>query len=276
MLFSNSYTRLEKIIIAFVSLIGISFVFELSLISIDWSAAMRGWVVPAFPDGSILIIMSVLGAVVMPHNLFLHSEIIQSRHWNLEDSTTIKRQLRYEFLDTLFSMGVGWAINSAMILVAAATFFASSVQVKELEQAHEMLMPLLGPAAGLTFALALLFSGISSTVTAGLAGGSIFAGMYGRPYNLGCPKSRIGVCTTLIGASIAIVFVKKPFQGLILSQVFLSIQLPLTAFLLIYLTSSAKVMGAYRNSATGNIILWLLAAIVSALNILLLVDFLGQ
>jgi len=272
MLFSNSYTRLEKIIIGFVSLIGISFVFELRLISIDWQAAACGWVVPALPDGSILIIMGVLGAVVMPHNLFLHSEIIQSRHWNLEDSTTIKRQLRYEFLDTLFSMGIGWAINSAMILVAAATFFVRSVEVSQLEQAHEMLTPLLGPAASLTFALALLFSGISS----GLAGGSIFAGMYGRPYNLGCPKSRIGVCVTLIGAVIAIFFVEKPFQGLILSQVLLSMQLPITAFLLIYLTSSAKVMGAYKNSVPDTIILWLLAAIISALNILLLVDFLRQ
>jgi manganese transport protein len=276
MLFSNSYNRLEKLIIGFVSLIGIAFVFELTLISIDWSAAVCGWVMPALPDGSIVIVMSVLGAVVMPHNLFLHSEIIQSRQWNLEDSATIKRQLKYEFLDTLFSMGLGWAINSAMILVAAATFFSRSFQVTELQQAQEMMVPLLGQAASVVFALALLFAGISSTVTAGIAGGSIFAGIYGKPYNIGSLPSRIGVVITLIGAVVIIFFVEKPFQGLILSQVLLSVQLPVTVFLQIYLTSSAKVMGPYKNSAADRIILWLLAGVVSALNILLLVDFLKQ
>ena len=276
MLFSSSYNRLEKLIIGFVSLIGISFIFELALVSIDWNAALHSWIVPVLPDGSIVIIMSVLGAVVMPHNLFLHSEIIQSRQWNLEDSATIKRQLKYEFLDTLFSMGVGWAINSAMILLAAATFFNRSVEVRELQQAQEMLTPLLGQAASVVFALALLFAGISSTVTAGIAGGSIFAGIYGKPYDAASLQSRIGVGITLVGAVIIIFFVEKPFQGLILSQVLLSVQLPLTVFLQIYLTSSQKVMGAYKNSATDSIILWLLAAVVSALNVLLLADFLKQ
>ena len=84
----------------------------------------------------MLVIMSVLGAVVMPHNLFLHSEIIQSRQWNLENEKVIKKQLRYEFMDTLTSMLVGWAINSAMILLAATTFFRTKTPVSELEQAN--------------------------------------------------------------------------------------------------------------------------------------------
>ena len=96
LLFSNSYHKIEKWIIGFVSLIGISFIYELSLVNVDWGQAAIGWVTPSIPDGSILIIMSVLGAVVMPHNLFLHSEIIQSRQWNLEDDRVIKKQLRYE------------------------------------------------------------------------------------------------------------------------------------------------------------------------------------
>ena len=92
MLFSNSYRRLEKGIIGFVSLIGFSFLFELSLVDIPWGEAVRGWVVPQLPAGSIPVVMSVLGAVVMPHNLFLHSEVIQSRQWNLEDETVIRHQ----------------------------------------------------------------------------------------------------------------------------------------------------------------------------------------
>ena len=123
LLFTNSYKTIEKVIIAFVSIIGLSFLYELSLVNIDWQLAVKSWIVPTFPKNSMLIIMSVLGAVVMPHNLFLHSEVIQSRQWNKEDDNIIKKELKYEFLDTLFSMGIGWAINSAMILLAAATFY---------------------------------------------------------------------------------------------------------------------------------------------------------
>ena len=94
---------------------------------------------PSFPDGSLPIIMSVLGAVVMPHNLFLHSEVIQSRQWNLQDEQVMTQQLKYEFTDTLFSMLVGWAINSAMILMAAATFFSQQISVDDLSQAEQML-----------------------------------------------------------------------------------------------------------------------------------------
>lgn len=146
MLWSNSYKRLEKWIIGFVSMISLAFLYELSLIHIDWPAAAAGWVTPDIPEGSLPIIMSVLGAVVMPHNLFLHSEIIQSRQWNLENEAVIQKQLKYEFADTLFSMCIGWAINSAMILIAAAVFFSNQVQVEELQQAEVMLRPLLGNA----------------------------------------------------------------------------------------------------------------------------------
>lgn len=274
MLFSNAYNKLEKLIIGFVSLIGISFLFELSLVSISWPAAARGWIVPVIPGGSMVIVMSVLGAVVMPHNLFLHSEVIQSRQWNLEDDSTIKRQLKFEFLDTLVGMGVGWGINSAMILVAGATFFSRAMQVTELQQAQQMLVPLLGGASSLVFALALLFSGFSSTLTAGLAGGSVFAGIFGRPYDITATQTRLGVGITLIAATVIIFFVSNTFQGLILSQMFLSIQLPVTLFLQIYLTASAKVMGKYKNSRTDNAVLWLLAFVVTLLNGMLLFDYL--
>ena len=119
-LFGTAYRRLERTIIGFVSLIGFAFVFELWLTRTDWGSAAVGWIVPAIPGGSLPVVMSVLGAVVMPHNLFLHSEIIQSRQWQLAGEEVIASRLKFEFLDTLFSMGVGWAINSAMILVAAA------------------------------------------------------------------------------------------------------------------------------------------------------------
>ncbi|HSA96172.1 MAG TPA: Nramp family divalent metal transporter, partial [Acidobacteriota bacterium] len=133
LLLTNGYPKLEKWIIAFVSLIGLAFLFELRLVAVPWGRVAAGWVTPSIPEGSILIVMSVLGAVVMPHNLFLHSEIIQSREWNLKDETVIRRQLKFEFVDTLFSMGVGWGINSAMVIIAAAAFFGRT-RVTELAQ----------------------------------------------------------------------------------------------------------------------------------------------
>ena len=184
MLFTNSYRVIERWIIAFVSIIGLSFIYELSLVHIDWGEAVLAWVTPSFPKGSMVVIMSVLGAVVMPHNLFLHSEVIQSRQWNLEDDKVIRRQLRYEFWDTFLSMMIGWAINSAMILLAAATFFKSGSTVNELQDASALLQPLLGNNAAVIFAVALLFAGIASTITSGMAAGSIFAGIYREPYDL--------------------------------------------------------------------------------------------
>jgi len=272
MLYSNSYRMIEKWIIAFVSVIGLSFLYELSLVNIDWDSAVKGWVTPAFPKGSMIVIMSVLGAVVMPHNLFLHSEIIQSRQWNRENEKVIKKQLKFEFLDTLLSMVIGWAINSAMILLAAATFFHTKTPVHELEQANHLLAPLLGIHAAVVFAIALLFSGLASTITSGMAAGSIFAGMYKEPYDIKDNHSRLGVALSLLIGLGIIFFISNPFNGLIISQMCLSIQLPFTIFLQVYLTSSEKVMGKYKNSKGSKIMLYGIGAIVTLLNIALFIS----
>lgn len=272
MLFSNSYKKIEKLIIGFVSVIGLSFLYELVLVPIDWASAARGWVVPSFPQNSSLVIMSVLGAVVMPHNLFLHSEIIQSRQFNLQDQSVLEEQLKYEFKDTLFSMIIGWAINSAMILLAAATFFKQHIVVEELSQAHELMTPLIGRASGVVFAIALLFAGFSSSITAGMTGGIVFAGIFEEPYSIKDKHTKFGVLATLILAVIAILFIQDPFQGLLISQMLLSVQLPITVFLQLYLTSSQRVMGKYKNSRLLNVLLWGTGILVSALNIYLLVD----
>lgn len=273
MLYTNSYAFIEKIIIAFVSIIGLSFLYELSLVEIDWVQAGISWVVPSIPEGSILIIMSVLGAVVMPHNLFLHSEVIQSRQWNLENDEVIKKQLDYEFVDTLVSMLIGWAINSAMIILAASTFHTQGVKVNELQQAQSMLGPLLGNNAGVVFAIALLFAGIASSITSGMAGGSIFAGLFSEPFDVKDNHSRIGIALSLIVALLLIFIIGNPFNALIISQMVLSIQLPFTIFLQIYLTSSPKVMGKYANSKSTTVLMLLIGSIVTFLNILLFISF---
>jgi manganese transport protein len=273
MLFANSYRIIEKWIIGFVSIIGLSFVYELALVDIEWSTAAYNWLVPSLPQDSMVIVMSVLGAVVMPHNLFLHSEIIQSRQWNLEDEKVIKHQMDYEFFDTLFSMIVGWAINSSMILLAGATFFKHGTQVSELQQAHEMLHPLLGSHAAIIFAVALLFSGISSTITSGMAAGSISSGFFGEPYDIADNHSRLGVAVSLISALGIIFLISNPFKGLVYSQMMLSIQLPVTIFLQVYLTSSKRVMKQYTNGLLFKTALVMIGCVVTYLNIMLLISF---
>jgi manganese transport protein len=171
-------------------------------------------------------------------------------------------------------MIIGWAINSAMILLAAATFFTKSQKVEELQQAEKLLEPLLGSNASVVFAVALLFAGVASTITSGMAGGSIVSGMIGEPYDVKDNHSRIGVLISLLGALILIFFIHDPFRGLILSQVFLSIQLPFTIAIQIYLTSSKKVMGKYANSRFLIGLLLAIGGIVAFLNFKLLFDFL--
>lgn len=270
MLITNSYRKLERIIAGFVSLIALAYLVEVNMVNVDWAAAGIGWVDPKIPNESMLVILSILGAVIMPHNLFLHSEIIQSRQFNTQDPAIMKRQLRYEFLDTLFSMGIGWMINSAMILLAAAVFFSHGIEVTELKQAEELLRPLIGPAAGTIFAIALLFAGFASSATAGMAGASIFAGMFGESYDMKDFHTRLGLALTYIPALLLIVFVTDSFQALLISQMFLSLQLPITIFLQLYMTSSRKVMGQYANHTYTNVLLWGIGIVVTVMNIYLL------
>ncbi len=211
----------------------LSFLIELYLVNVDWLQAVNGWITPSIPENSLPVIMSVLGAVVMPHNLFLHSEVIQSRQWNLED-------------------------------------------VETLEQTQSILSPLLGKSAAAIFALALLFSGFSSTSTAGMAAGSIFAGIYREPYNIRDVHTRWGVFITYACALLIIFFITNPLSGLMISQIMLSVQLPFTILLQIYLTSSSKVMGKYANTRPMIVILMIIAIIVTFLNLWLLVDVLAS
>lgn len=274
MVLSNTYEKIERWIITFVSIIGLSFLYELMIVDVNWHAAAVGWVKPTIPDNSLLIVMGLIGSVVMPHNLFLHSEVIQSRNWNLENEEVIKKQLKYEFMDTLFSMFIGWAINSAMIILAAATFFKSNTVVDKLDQAQQLLVPLVGSNAGVIFAAALLLAGVSSTITSGIAGASIFAGLFGEAYNHKDLHSKIGILLSFIPALIIIFAIGDTFKGLIISQMLLSVQLPITIFTQVYLTSSKKVMGKYANTSSTRWILLILGTIITILNIVLFVKML--
>ncbi len=270
LLLTNSYRKVERYIIAIVSVIGIAFLVELALVKVDWAEAAVGWVYPQMPEGSLPIIMSVLGAVVMPHNLFLHSEVIQSRRIDAEGEEAIEKGLKYEFWDTMLSMVIGWAINSAMVILAAATFFQVGRPVSDLAEAAQVLVPIAGQAASWIFAVALLLAGLSSSITAGFAAGTISAGASGEPYDIHDRHSSIGVVAAFVASLIVIFCLEDAFAGLIWSQALLSMQLPITVFTQIYLTSSKRVMGKYANSTLLKVVLLVVGAIVTALNVALL------
>lgn len=270
MLLTSSYKQAERWIIAFVSVVGLSFLAELAMVEVDWPRAAVSWATPSMPAGSTATVVSILGAVVMPHNLFLHSEIIQSMHFEGRGQKVVEERLRYELLDTLFSMGIGWAINSAMVILAATTFFSRGVVVEDLAAAAATLSPIVGPASSVIFAVALLFAGLSSSVTAGMAAGTVTAGMFGEEYDIHDRHSSIGVALCFAGAVAACLCVEDAFAGLVWSQALLSLQLPVTVFLLIRLTSSRKVMGRYANSRPLTATLVAIGVVVTALDAALL------
>ena len=271
LLMSSSYKRVERWIIAFVSLIGISFLLELALVRVDWAQSAVAWVTPSLPTGSLAIVMSVLGAVVMPHNLFLHSEVIQSQHFEAQGDDVVHERLQHEFVDTLFSMGVGWAINSAMVILAATTFYTHGIVVNDLAKAAATLSPILGTASTVIFAVALLFAGLSSSITAAMAAGTISAGMCGEEYDIHDRHSSIGVVVCMVAATLVCLVVRDTFQGLVLSQALLSFQLPITVFLQVYLTSSERVMGRWKNSTATKVALVVIGVLVTVIDVVGLV-----
>ena len=159
-----------------------------------------------------------------------------------------------------------------MILLANTTFFATKIQVTELQQAKQLLEPLLGSNTAIVFAVTLLFSGIESVITFGMAAGTIVAGMYKEPYDIKDNHSRLGVGISLLIGLFIIFLIFNPFNGLIISQMCLSIQIPFTFFLQVHLTSSEKVMGKYKNSNFSKILLYTVVGIVTLLNIALFVS----
>jgi len=268
-------TVLEKVIVGFVSAIGLCYLAELYLVSPNWGAAAYHIVVPQLNSRSVLIAVGVLGAVVMPHNMYLHSEVIQNRQWKGQSDAETRRLLKFEFVDTLLAMLAGLAINSAMIIVAASVFHAHGIHVDDLIQASATLKPLAGNIASLLFGIALLFAGVSSSVTAAMAGGTTFSGYLGKETRIESRWFRIGMILTVIPACLIILGIRDTFQALIISQVCLSLQLPFTMLPLFLLTNSKRVMGKYKNGQIENVLMVLTGLMILVLNALLIYSIFG-
>jgi manganese transport protein len=266
---SQRYHRLEKIILGFLGIIAICFVIELFIVKPDWLAVAPALVIPRVSSRNIYIAMGMLGAVVMPHNVFLHSNVIQSRKWGATEEEKT-RLIRFEKLDTLTAMGVGWMVNSAMIIVAAAVFFRHGVHVDSLEQASATLRPLAGRFAGFLFALALLAAGISSSTTSSMAEVNVITAFLGKPEDPKTLLYKISAFITAIPSFVIILMKIDTFKILILSQVVLSIQLPFTLIPLLVLCRRRTVMGGFRSNSVEFLLAIAVSAVIIALNLFLL------
>ncbi len=274
LIFSQKYHSVERIIIGFLSIISISYIVELFIVKPSITQIVYNSVVPNVNGKAIYVAMGILGAIVMPHNIYLHSNVIQSRDWS-GDYDRKKKLMRYEQLDTTLAMVVGWFVNISMMAVAAAVFFKHNLLVESLSQASETLKPLAGPLAQILFAMALLFAGISSSTTSSMAEANVITGYFGKSED---PKSafyKISLVVTSIPAFFIILFSKNFYNLLIFSQVILSIQLPFTIIPLILLSKSEKIMGKFKLSKAG---LWtsvVISAVIIGLNVFLLYQTFG-
>ncbi len=268
LLVSQRYHRLETLIMGFLGVIALCYLIEIVIVKPEWGTLAPAIVVPHINSESIYVAMAILGAVVMPHNIFLHSNVIHSRKWGISEDEKLS-VLRYEKLDTTIAMVLGWAVNSAMIIVAAAVFSGNGIIVDSIEQASQTLTPLAGPLAGLLFAIALVFAGVGSSVTSSMAEVNVITGFLGKPEDPKTLLYRISVFITAIPSLLIILFALDTYKILIFSQVVLSVQLPFTLVPLLLLCSSGKLMGKFKSGRAEFVAALLISAIVIILNVYL-------
>jgi manganese transport protein len=266
--------KLESVVLALVGTIGVAFLIEIILGRPDWGGIVRGFV-PAFPDDNALYIaIGILGATVMPHNLYLHSSLVQTRKIGKERED-IRQAIRWNTIDSAISLNIAFFVNAAILVVAAAVFYRNGYyNVAEIQDAHRLLQPLLGVAiAPLAFAIGLLASGQSSTITGTLAGQIVMEGYL----NLRIRPWLRRMITRLL-AVIPAVFVIIQYGEhsvtalLVLSQVILSLQLPFAIIPLIHAVADKRRMGEFSIGKRLQGLAWLVAIVIVALNIKLIID----
>ena len=276
----RGFRMLEALVIVLIATIGICFVFELTISRPDVGAMLRGFIPsPAIvrDPAMLYIAMGILGATVMPHNLYLHSSIVQTRRY--EETAAGKREaVRYAFIDSTVALSFALFINGAILVVAAATFYRAGLhQVAEIQQAYQLLTPLLGvTGAGTVFALALLASGQNSTLTGTLAGQIVMEGFLDirlRPWVRRLITRAIAIVPAVI---VAIVYGESgTAKLLVLSQVILSVQLAFAVFPLVRFTSERAKMGEFVNAWWLKGLAYGAAVLIAVLNAWLLWTAIG-
>ena len=272
---NKGFRYLEAFIITLIATIAIIFLGEIIISSPALLPVLAGFIPTTqvvFNPEMLYIAIGILGATVMPHNLYLHSAIVQTR--NYEETLKGKKEaIKFATIDSTFALSLALFVNAAILIVAAATFHFSGYQdVADIEEAYKLLSPLLGVSfASILFAVALLASGQNSTITGTLAGQIIMEGFI----NLKIKPWLRRMITRLIAIVPAVFFIgiygaNSVTDLLIFSQVVLSLQLSFAVFPLLLFTGSKKIMGNFANSKTLNVFAWVIGIIIASLNLWLL------
>ncbi|MFA6844301.1 MAG: Nramp family divalent metal transporter [Sphaerochaetaceae bacterium] len=265
------YHKLERIIIGFLGIITLCYVAELVIVKPDWGAAISSFFIPKLDGSSIFVAMAMLGAVVMPHNIFLHSNVIHSRKWGIDDKEKLSL-LHYERIDTTTALSLGLVVNGAMVIVSARVFHANGIVVTSIANASQTLTPLAGRMATLLFAVALVFSGVGSSITSSMAEVNVITGFLGKPEDPRTLLYKVATFVTAIPSFLIILIGMDTYKILILSQVVLSIQLPFTLIPLLILCRRRSLMRVFRSNTTEFIAMILISSMIIFLNIFLLVS----
>ncbi|MGE5489167.1 MAG: Nramp family divalent metal transporter [bacterium] len=266
---------IEAFILSLVTILGISLIIEVILARPEFGPLAAG-LVPRLDGASLYVAIGMLGATVMPHNLYLHSALVQTRR--IGGTTEEKRvACRYNLIDSVIALNGALIVNAALLVLAAAVFFKNNIVVTEIQQAQELLEPLLGSTiAPILFGIALLCAGQSSTMTGTMAGQIVMEGFLNvrmRPWLRRLITRMIAVVPAVI--TIWIAGESGTYQLLILSQVLLSMQLPFAVIPLIHFTNDRKRMGVFANPFWLKMLAWVIATVIVGLNIWLLVNTVG-
>jgi manganese transport protein len=274
--------KMEAFILSLVSIIGVCFLIQIFLSQPDWGAVGRGFwpTLPRSEDGTttaaLYIAIGILGATVMPHNLYLHSALVQTRRIGTDDASKA-RACKYNLLDSAIALNAAFFVNAAILVLSASVFFRNNQIVASIEEAHRLLPSFLGPMAPILFGVALLCAGQSSTLTGTLAGQIVMEGYLDirlAPWL----RRLITRLFALVPAVIVILIAgeQSTQELLVFSQVILSLQLSFAVVPLIHFTSNALHMGKFANRTWAVILAWIAAALIIGLNAKLVLDKLVQ
>ncbi len=266
----TGFRPIELIIASLIAVIGLCYLVELFIAPIDWGAAARSAVTPRIADAQALMLaVGIIGATVMPHAIYLHSGLTQART-PVHNDDERRRVLRFSNREVVIALAVAGLINMAMVLMASSAFHAGHSDVAEIETAYYTLTPLLGGAASALFLVSLIASGISSSAVGTMAGQIIMQGFV---------RFRIPVwlrrLVTMLPAFVVVGLGVDSTQALVVSQIVLSIALPLPMIALLIFSSRTEIMGPFANSKLTNAAAIAGAAVVLVLNAFLIVQTLG-
>jgi manganese transport protein len=278
LLFNYGIRKLEVFILSLIAIIGMSFLAQMFFAQPEMGELVKGFI-PGIPNSAALYIaIGIIGATVMPHNLYLHSSLVQTRKF-LRNPVEIRRAIKYNIIDSTIALNLAFFVNAAILILAASVFFKNGLfNIAEIQDAHRLLQPMLGSKlAPILFAVALIAAGQSSTITGTLAGQVIMEGYL----NLRIAPWVRRLMTRMIAIVPALIVINVMGEGasgslLVLSQVILSLQLGFAIIPLIHFVSDKEKMNQFVIKPYIKVLAWISASIIVGLNAKLVIDTLGE